>query len=131
MTMKLRLFTSWAADKMEETLLLKDKKGYEAWETQSHAKRYNQLLQEWEEVKDAVGQCCIEEKQTDENIKHLQLELTDLAIAAMMMAGGFDESIQKLRRGRKQHKFKYERRGEINGKRKRIQKHQKHNNNSK
>jgi len=101
MTMKQRLFTQWAADRMEDTLVRKDKAGYSPWETQTHAQRYHKLLEEWHEVQEAVSCCCIEERRTDEAVIHLQLELTDLALSAMMMAGGFDEIVSKLKRGRR------------------------------
>jgi NTP pyrophosphatase (non-canonical NTP hydrolase) len=100
MTMKLRLFTHWAADKMEETLLKKDSLGYAPWETGSHSQRYKKLMEEWDEVEEAVSDCCIEEKRTQEALDHLKLELVDLALSAMMMAGGFDDKISQLERGR-------------------------------
>ncbi|MBF0229165.1 MAG: hypothetical protein HQK63_06180 [Desulfamplus sp.] len=99
--MKLRLFTSWAADKMEETLLVKDKKGYQPWEEQTHAQRYQHLMEEIAEAKVAMARCYLEEKRTQDAIKHLQSELVDVALTAMMLAGGFDENLSKLKRGRR------------------------------
>lgn len=96
MTMKLRLFTQWAADQMESTLIKKDDLGYQGWEDLSHEQRYRHLLREVQEL-------MLEFKPdlTPEEAGRLKAEATDVANTAMMLAGGFDEKISKLKRGRR------------------------------
>ncbi|MGD9732575.1 MAG: hypothetical protein AB7U45_10380 [Desulfamplus sp.] len=100
--LKHRLFTQWAADQMEATLITKDKAGYMPWEAQTHNSRWLHVCKEFEEVRQCIEKCCLEEKRTPDTVKNLQAELTDLALTAMMMAGGFDTCMSKLRRGRRQ-----------------------------
>lgn len=99
--MKQRLFTQWAADQMEATLIRKDKEGYKPWETLTHGQRWRAVQREWIEVNAEIEKCVAEERRDTEAIERLQLELTDLALTAMMLAGGFDETMSKLKRGRR------------------------------
>lgn len=96
----IRPFVVWAAKQLEKTLKRKDDMGYEPWETQTHGKRYQKLVEEYEEVLMAFSQCCLEERRTKEVIESLQLECVDLALSALMLAGGFNPDISALRRGR-------------------------------
>lgn len=94
-----RPFVQWAALRMERTLRKKDDEEYPDWETATHPARYELMHDEWWEVQEAIKPCCLEETRTPEAIEHLQQELVDLALTAMMLAGGFDEEMSKLRRG--------------------------------
>lgn len=100
---ELRPFTLWAANAIEKTLKLKDALHYPAWESFTHADRWQGLQRELVEVHEAYEECCLEEKRTPEAIKHLQAELCDLAVTAFMLSGGFDEKISSLKRGRADH----------------------------
>lgn len=96
----LRPFVIWSAKQLEQTLKRKDDMGYEPWETQTHGKRYQKLVEEYEEVLMAFSQCCLEERRTKEAIEALQFECVDLALSALMLSGGFDKEMSMLRRGR-------------------------------
>jgi len=95
-TTKLRLFTRWAAEQMEATLIKKDALGYKGWEALSHQQRYENFMKEVVELMDEFRPDL-----TPEQAERLMAEATDVANTAMMLAGGFDEKISKLKRGRK------------------------------
>jgi len=99
--MKQRLFTQWAADRMEETLIRKDREGYKSWESLTHGQRWEAMRREWREVNEAWAALEEVAMLPPSAIEQLQLELTDLALTAMMLAGGFDETMAKLKRGRR------------------------------
>ena len=96
MTMKLRLFTQWAADQMESTLIKKDALGYKEWEALSHQQRYENFMKEVVELMDEFRPDL-----TPEQAERLRAEATDVANTAMMLAGGFEPIIQDLARGRR------------------------------
>lgn len=95
-----RPFVKWVAEKMEASLKIKDNEDYPDWETETHQNRYELMHDDWWDVQEALKPCCIEETRTPEAITNLQEKLVGLALTAMMLCGGFDEEMSKLRRGK-------------------------------
>ena len=96
----LRPFTRWAAGQLELTLLYNDRRGKGAWETCHPLKLIAKIDEEFQEVKDACAECCLEERRTSKAILHLQSELSDLAVTCFMLSSIFDAEMSGLRRGR-------------------------------
>lgn len=101
----LRPFVRWVAGQLELTLRKNESGNSEKrrkgpWEMESPQILQSKVVEEYDEMIEAFGQCAPGEKRNRERIDHLIGECFDLIAAAGQLAASQDTEMSQLRRGR-------------------------------